>query len=49
MLNPCHLMDGDLVLKPGHPLKLRYALLVHDGPAPVAALNDLAKAFRDGR
>jgi len=46
MINPCHLMDGDLTLKPGQPLTLRYALLVHDGPAPVAALTPLATAYR---
>lgn len=46
MLNPCHLMDQPLELKPGRPLTLRYALLAHDGPAPAAALNALATAFR---
>jgi hypothetical protein len=46
MLNPCHLMDHGLELKPGQPLKLRYALLVHDGPAPATALGSLATAFR---
>ena len=46
MINPCILMDGDLVLKPSQPLTLRYALLAHDGPAPVAALEQLAKKFR---
>ncbi len=45
MLNPCHLMEGDLSLKSGQPLVLRYALLVHDGPVPTAALNRLSKAF----
>ena len=46
MLNPCHLMDQGLELKPGQPLTLRYALLAHDGPAPTAALDALASAFR---
>ena len=46
MINPCILMDGDLVLKPSQPLTLRYAILAHDGPAPVAALEQLAKKFR---
>jgi len=46
MINPCHLMDADLTLKPGQPLTLRYALLVHDGAAPVSALNSLATTFR---
>lgn len=46
MINPCHLMDGALTLKPGRPLTLRYALLVHDGPAPTTALGALATAYR---
>jgi hypothetical protein len=46
MINPCHLMDGDLTLTPGRPLILRYALLAHDGPAPANALGALATAYR---
>lgn len=45
MINPCHLMEAPLELKPGQPLKLRYALLVHDGPAPAATLGALATSF----
>ena len=46
MLNPCILMDGDLVLKAGQPLTLRYAVLAHDGAASAEALNRLAQEFR---
>ena len=46
MLNPCILMDGDLVLKANQPLTLRYAVLAHDGAAPAEALNRVAKGYR---
>ena len=46
MLNPCILMDGDLIMKANQPLTLRYAVLAHDGPAPTASLNILAEKYR---
>ena len=46
MMNPCILAPGEVTLKPAAPLTLRYALLVHDGAAPVAALNRLAASWR---
>lgn len=46
MINPCIVAPGEVMLRPSAPLKLRYALLVHDGPAPAEALDRLAAAWR---
>ena len=46
MINPCILMDGDLVLKANQPLTLRYAVLAHDGAASAEILDRLANEFR---
>ena len=46
MLNPCILMDGDLVLKVNQPLTLRYAVFAHDVAASAQMLDRLAKEFR---
>ncbi len=46
MINPCIVAPGEVTLKPNTPLTLRYALLIHDGPAPVEALNQLAARWR---
>ena len=35
-------------LKAGQPLRLRYRLITHDGPAPVELLKKLADEFRVG-
>lgn len=45
MINPCILMGGDVKLKAGKTLTLRYALLAHDGPAPTNTANQLARRF----
>ena len=42
MINPCILAGGPVTLHPAKALTLRYALLIHDGAAPVDALNRLA-------
>jgi hypothetical protein len=47
MVNPCVLADGDIVVQPGKPLVLRYGVLAHDGPAPAAALDQLARDWRN--
>jgi hypothetical protein len=46
MLNPCIVAPGAVELKKGQPLRLRYRLVVHDGPAPVKLLKDLSGEWR---
>jgi hypothetical protein len=48
MLNPCIVAQGSVTLTKGAPLRLRYRLVVHDGPAPVQLLQILAAASRKG-
>ena len=43
MINPCIVAPGPVTIKQGRPLTLRYRLVVHDGPAPVELLNELAE------
>ena len=45
MVNPCIVAKGPVTLKAGKPLRLRYALVVHDGPPPVEVLTKLAKKW----
>jgi hypothetical protein len=47
MLNPCIVSKGPVVLKAGRPLRLRYRLVVHDGPVPTELLAELTKEWRD--
>jgi len=35
-----------VTLKAGQPLRLRYRLIMHDGPAPVELLKKLSDEFR---
>jgi len=48
MLNPCIVAQGPVTLTKGAPLRLRYWLVVHDGPAPVSLLQILGLASRKG-
>ncbi len=46
MVNPCIVAPGPVTIKKGKPLVLRYRLVVHDGPAPVALLGKLSSEWR---
>ena len=46
MINPCIVAPGPVVLKEGKPLVLRYRLVVHDGPPPVAVIKELSDQWR---
>ncbi len=48
MINPCIVAPGPVTLKAGQPLRLRYRLITHDGPAPVELQKKLADEFRSG-
>jgi len=41
MVNPCIVAKGPVALKAGQPLRLRYGLVVHDGPTPLDLLKKL--------
>jgi hypothetical protein len=45
MVNPCIVAKGPVTLKAGKQFRLRYGLVVHDGPPPVELLNKLAKKW----
>ncbi len=42
MVNPCIAAPGPVQRAAGEPLRLRYRMVIHDGPAPVKVLNELA-------
>ena len=42
MLNPCIVAPGPVTIKAGEPLRLRYRLVVHDGPPPTELLKKLS-------
>jgi hypothetical protein len=46
MVNPCIVTAGPVTIKLGQPLKLRYRLVVHDGPVPTELLGKIAKRWR---
>ena len=46
MVNPCIVAPGPVVLKEGQPLRLCYRLVVHDGPPPMAVLEELSRGWR---
>lgn len=46
MVNPCIVAPGSMTLKAGQPLRLRYRLIAHDGPAPLALLQKLSDEYR---
>jgi len=45
MLNPCIVAPGDVTIKDGEPLFLRYLVVAWDGETPREKLNDLAKSW----
>jgi len=45
MVNPCIVAPGPVTLKKGEPLRLRYRLVVHDGPTPGILLKQLSKEW----
>jgi hypothetical protein len=45
MLNPCIVAPGEVQLKAGKPLVLRYRVVAHDGPTPRELLDRLAKEW----
>jgi hypothetical protein len=46
MVNPCIVAKGDVPIKEGSPLRLRYRLVVHDSRPPMALLEELAGQWR---
>ncbi len=46
MLNPSVTALGDITILPEAPLKLRYRVVVHDGPTPTAVLQKLSGEWR---
>jgi len=47
MVNPCIAAPAAVERKAGEPLRLRYRLVVHDGPPQAMLLNELARAWRE--
>jgi hypothetical protein len=47
MLNPCIVAPGEVQLKAGKPLVLRYRVVAHDGPTPRELLDRLAKEWAE--
>lgn len=47
MVNPCIVAPGPVSLRAGRVLRLRYRLVVHDGPPPVELLARLSKEWRE--
>ena len=46
MVNPCIVAPGAVKLRKDTPLRLRYRLVVHDGPTPIELLKELAGKWR---
>lgn len=46
MVNPCIVAPAPVTVKKGHALRLRYRLVVHDGPAPVELIEKLSGQWR---
>ncbi len=46
MVNPCIVAPGAVQRKQGQPLRLRYRLVVHDGPPPKELLEKLSAQWR---
>lgn len=46
MVNPCIVAKGPVTIKKDEPLRLRYRLVVHDGPTPVELLKELNSEWR---
>ncbi len=45
MLNPCIVAPGPVSIEKGQTLRLRYRVVVHDGPVPTERLNRLAESW----
>lgn len=45
LLNPCIVADAPHTISSGAPLRLRYRLVAHDGPAQAAEINHLVESF----
>lgn len=46
MVNPCIVAAGPVTIKQGQSLRLRYRLVVHDGPPPTDLLQELVQEWR---
>jgi hypothetical protein len=46
MVNPCIVAPGAVKVKQGEALRLRYRLVIHDGPAPIELLKELSDKWR---
>ena len=46
MINPCIAADGPLHVSKGKTLRLRYRLVVHDGPTPTKLLQKLSRRWQ---
>lgn len=46
MVNPCIVAPGSVKLKQGEPLRLRYRLVIHDGPTPIELLKEVTSEWR---
>jgi hypothetical protein len=49
MLNPCIVAPGEVELKAGKPLVLRYRVVAHDGPTPRELMDRLAKEWAEAK
>ena len=49
MLNPCIVAPGEVKLKAGEPLVLRYRVVAHDGATPRELLDKLAKEWAEAK
>jgi hypothetical protein len=49
MLNPVVVAAGDVTIRPGSPLTLRYRVVVHDNTPPTWVIQKLADEYRGGR
>ncbi len=46
MINPCIVAAGPVTATADAPLRLRYRLVIHDGPTPRALIEELAEGYR---
>ena len=47
MVNPCIVAPGPVTIKKGQTLRLRYGLVVHDGPVDLELLSKVSKRWRE--
>jgi len=48
MVNPCIVANGPIAVKKAKILRLRYRLVVHDGPMPAGLIEELSAKWRKG-